>query len=193
MQSVVNAMRFIGCDTKIIQSKEELMAADGAILPGVGAFGDAMCCLRESGLVQPIKDFMSTNKPFLGICIGLQMLFDESEESPGVPGLGIFPGKVCRIPADRGRKVPHVGWNSLNITATETVFQGMPQDAYVYFVHSYYVKAAQQSIVTAQTQYGVTIDAAVGVGNIFATQFHPEKSGEVGLQILRNFIKIVKG
>ncbi len=192
LRSVVSALQYIGCDVSVTRDAQELMKADGAVLPGVGAFGDAVSHLRRGGLEQPIRDFIATGRPFLGICVGLQMLFEGSEESPGVPGLGIFRGMVRRIPSD-GLKVPHIGWNSLAWKTPSPLFSGLGSDPYVYFVHSYYLKAAQPEIVTAQTRYGVDIDAAVGRDNVFATQFHPEKSGETGLAILRNFTQLVKG
>ena len=193
LRSVVNAVRFIGCDAKIIQTPEELSEADGVILPGVGAFGDAMRCLRESRLAEAIPGYIRRGKPFLGICIGLQMLFEESEENPGVPGLGVYKGKIARIPAGEGIKIPHMGWNSIAIQKESPLFQGIKEESYVYFVHSYYLRSEDRSIVTARTRYGAEIDAAIGVGNVFATQFHPEKSGEVGIRMLRNYINFVEG
>lgn len=191
LQSVVKAFHFIGCDIAIASSKQELMAADAAILPGVGAFGDAMSCLRNSGLVQPVIDFIHTGKPFLGICLGLQLLFEGSEESPDVPGLGILHGTISKIPADCGLKVPHIGWNSLDMKKHDGLFKGIQPNSYVYFVHSYYLKAKNRDEVAAVTTYGVDIDASVQKGNLFATQFHPEKSGEVGLKMLRNFASMI--
>ena len=193
LRSVVNAVRFIGCDTKIIQTPEELSEADGVILPGVGAFGDAMRCLRESRLAEAIPGYIRSGKPLLGICIGLQMLFEESEENPGIPGLGIYKGKIVRIPAGEGIKIPHMGWNSIKAQKESLLFRGIKEDSYVYFVHSYYLRSENRSIVTARTEYGVEIDAAIGAGNVFATQFHPEKSGEVGIRMLRNYIEFVEG
>ena len=146
-----------------------------------------MNCLKNAGLVQPVLDFIESGKPFLGICLGLQLLFEGSEESPGVRGLGVLEGKILRIPADRGLKVPHIGWNSLDFPSEGRLFSGISEGAYVYFVHSYYLQAEDPSIVKATCQYGVQIHASVEKDNVFACQFHPEKSGEVGLAILQNF------
>ncbi len=184
--SVEKALRYIGCDCIVTADAAQLAAADAAILPGVGAFGDAMKNLRERGLEQPIRDFIDSGKPFLGICLGLQILFESSEESPGVQGLGILQGKICRLPDRPGLKVPHMGWNSLQIKKPGGLFRGIRPEPYVYFVHSYYLQA-EEDIVTAGAQYGVEIHAAVQKGNLFACQFHPEKSGELGLSLLRNF------
>lgn len=189
LHSVINALEFIGChDTVITGDPEQLAQADAAILPGVGSFGHAMDCLNQSGLVQPVKDFIASGKPFFGICLGLQMLFETSEESPGVPGLGIFQGEISRIPSGFEWKIPHMGWNSLSVKKDSALLDQLEPDPYVYFVHSYYLKAKDRNIVAAQTFYSVQIDAAIESGNVFATQFHPEKSGDIGLQMLRNFI-----
>lgn len=191
LQSVVKALHFIGCDCTITHRQEELLQADGAILPGVGSFADAMDCMNRSGATEAVRAFVDSGKPLLGICLGLQLLFDGSEESPGAKGLGLLKGSITRIPSAGGTlKIPHMGWNSLTICQHDGIFKGIPEDAYVYFVHSYYLKAADDAIVAARTQYGVSIDAAVQYRNIFATQFHPEKSGKVGLQILRNFAEM---
>lgn len=191
LQSVVKAFHFIGSDVCVTSDKDTLMAADAAVMPGVGAFGDAMGCLKNSNLVNPVIDFIKTGKPFLGICLGLQLLFEESEETPDVRGLGVLKGKLCKIPAEPGLKIPHIGWNSLNVLQHGGLFQGLEQNSYVYFDHSYYLKAQEREIVSSTTSYGATIDASVRVGNIFATQFHPEKSGEVGLKMLRNFVSMI--
>ena len=191
LQSVVKALRFIGCDCMITNNKQELLSANGAILPGVGSFGDAMDCMSRSGAADGVLSFVKTGKPLLGICLGLQLLFDSSEESPNARGLGLLKGSIRKIPdADGTLKIPHMGWNSLELCRRDGIFQGLPDDPYVYFVHSYYLTAEDESIVSAKTQYGTSIDAAVAFENIYATQFHPEKSGKLGLQILRNFAAI---
>ena len=191
LQSVVKALDFIGCDSQITNDKSALLKADGAILPGVGSFADAMDCMNRSGATEAVLEFVESGKPLLGICLGLQLLFDGSEESPGVRGLGLLKGAIRRIPNQNGLlKIPHMGWNSLNITEQDGLFKGVGADPYVYFVHSYYLKAEDPAIVAATTCYGVDIDASVHSKNIYATQFHPEKSGSVGLQLLRNFIAI---
>ena len=187
LQSVVKAFRFIGCDPVVTAEPGVLEKASAAVLPGVGAFGDAMDRLNSSGFEKPVLDFIGSGRPFLGICLGLQMLFEESEEAPGVPGLGVLKGRVCRIPEAPGLKIPHIGWNSLDLKEHGGLFSGLEEHPYVYFVHSYYLKAADRAVVTATAEYGVTIDASVRRGNLFATQFHPEKSGRAGLQMLRNF------
>lgn len=192
LQSVEKAFRFLGCEVKVTGSMEGLLCSDAAVLPGVGSFGDSMDCLMKSGLIDPIKEFIGSGRPFLGICLGLQLLFEESEESPGVKGLGVLKGKICKIPAESGLKIPHIGWNSLDVRKNGGLFQGLPENPYVYFVHSYYLKAEDRDVVSSQTQYGVDIDASVQRKNLFATQFHPEKSGEVGLRILRNFASAIK-
>lgn len=192
LQSVIKAFRHIGCDASVTSDPGELARADAAVLPGVGAFGDSMRCLRNSGMVEPTLEKIRSGKPFLGICLGLQLLFEESGESPGVKGLGVLPGRVYRIPDSPGLKIPHVGWNSLNIRQSGGLFAGVSQSPYVYFVHSYYLKAADRGIVSATAEYGVTIDAAVQRGSLFAAQFHPEKSGRAGLQMLRNFAEMIR-
>lgn len=191
LQSVVKALHFIGCDCMITNNKQELLSANGAILPGVGSFGDAMDCMSRSGAADGVLSFVKTGKPLLGICLGLQLLFDSSEESPNARGLGLLKGSIRKIPDNDGTlKIPHMGWNSLELCRRDGIFQGLPDDPYVYFVHSYYLTAEDESIVSAKTQYGTSIDAAVAFENIYATQFHPEKSGKLGLQILRNFAAI---
>lgn len=187
LQSVKKALDFIGAPSVITKDAGAIRAADAVILPGVGSFGDAMQSMRASGLTDTVIAAAQSGKPFLGICLGLQLLFEASEESPGVAGLGVLRGSISRIPQKDGLKVPHIGWNSLAVTQPEGIFRGVPQGAYVYFVHSYYLRAADASEVAARTEYGVSIDAAAQKGSLCATQFHPEKSGRVGLQILRNF------
>ena len=193
IRSVEKALMHIGCEVEVTQDPSVLMKADGAVLPGVGSFGDAMHELRGRELEAPIKAFVASGKPFLGICLGLQILFESSEESPGVSGLSLLKGKVLRIPAAPGLKIPHIGWNSLHLQNNGRLFQNVPMDAYVYFVHSYYLQAKHEEIVKATTEYGVTIHASVEQDNIFACQFHPEKSSSVGLKILKNFASLQGG
>lgn len=193
IQSVNKALKHIGCDALVTRDKDIIMRADGAVLPGVGSFGDTMNTMSEYGIKDTVVDFTKSGKPFLGICLGLQLLFPASDESPEAKGLGIFDGTITKIPSGEGLKIPHIGWNSLDIKKNDGLFKGIEGNPYVYFVHSYFLNATDKSIVSAQTEYGVKIDAAVSSGNIFATQFHPEKSGETGLKILKNFADIVKG
>ena len=190
IKSVENAVRFLGQEAILTRDPEVILSADHIILPGVGAFGDAMARLTKYGLVKVIKEAVEKEIPFLGICLGLQLLFESSEESPGVEGLGILKGKILRIPDSDGRKVPQIGWNDLTFPRAGRLFDGISEGAYVYFVHSYYLKASDPAIVTAQTDYGVRIDASVECGNVFACQFHPEKSEAVGMKILRNFLAV---
>ena len=185
-------MHFLGHKAVLTRDPQKILSADHVILPGVGAFGDAMNKIRSYGLEDVIRKTVEQDTPFLGICLGLQLMFDESEESPGVKGLGLLPGKIIRIPDEGVRKVPQIGWNDLSYPVKGRLFEGVAEGAYVYFVHSYYLRARERGIVTAQTQYGVTIDASVEKGNLFACQFHPEKSEAVGMQILRNFLAVQK-
>ena len=186
LKSVEKALQFLGVEAKITSSAEEILGADKIILPGVGAFGDAMEKLNNSGLSEVIREAVRRKIPLLGICLGLQLLFEASEESEGVDGLSVLKGKIIRIPDKEGFKVPHIGWNSLKINPDSKLFAGIPQDSYVYFVHSYYL-AAEEPIVAATTDYVVNIHAAVEKEHVFACQFHPEKSGDIGLQLLKNF------
>jgi len=189
LQSVGKALDYIGAKSQISSDGDFILAADGVILPGVGSFEDAMNCMKRSGLVEPIRKAALCGKPFLGICLGLQLLFEQSEESPNAVGLGILKGKIRKIPSN-GLKVPHMGWNSLDIKKNEGIFKDIRQGSYVYFVHSYYLEAENKSEVAAITHYGVDIDAAVSRGTLFGCQFHPEKSGDAGLAMLRNFAAI---
>ncbi len=191
--SVKKALDYIGAQSVITASAREIDRADGVIFPGVGSFGEAVDSLRGAGLFSAVKEAASGQKPFLGICLGLQMLFAHSDESPQAEGLGVLEGEILRIPDTPGLKIPHMGWNSIRILKRDGIFRDIPEDSYVYFVHSYYLQARNPWQVAARTEYGVAIDAAVSDGLLFATQFHPEKSGEVGLQILRNFNEIVRG
>lgn len=190
MKSVEKALQLLGQETVVTRDPDEIYRADGVILPGVGSFGDAMENLRRFGLVEVIRRVTEQGTPFLGICLGLQLLFESSEESPGVEGLGLLPGKILRIPAGEGRKIPHMGWNDITFPHPGRLFAGVAEHSYVYFVHSYYLKAEDPFIVTAVTRYGTGIHASVEKGNVFACQFHPEKSSDVGLQILKNFAAI---
>ena len=190
IKSVEKAVIKLGYDCVITRDKEVLKKADKLILPGVGAFGDAMERPNEYGLTDIIKELVvDESKPLLGICLGLQLLFESSEESPGVEGLGLLKGKIVRLPEGDDRKIPHMGWNSLEFPKKSILFKKVVKGSYVYFVHSYYLKAEDEKIVAATTEYGTTIHAAVEYGNIYATQFHPEKSSAVGLKILKNFLE----
>lgn len=190
IKSVEKAMHFLGEEAVITRDRDTILQADKVILPGVGAFGDAMGKIRSFGLEEVIHEVVGKNTPFLGICLGLQLLFESSEESEGVRGLGILKGKVVKIPEDKGLKVPHIGWNSLKFPNKGKLFQGIAEDSYVYFVHSYYLQATEPEIVTATTEYATLIHASVEKGNVFACQFHPEKSSDVGMQILKNFLAL---
>jgi glutamine amidotransferase len=190
LKSVEKALDFLGQETVVSRDPAVLRQADRVILPGVGAFGDAMGKLRQYGLIPVIHEIAKSGKPFLGICLGLQLMFDESEETPGVEGLHLLKGKIRKIPAGEGRKIPHMGWNSLEISPGSRLFSGISSGSFVYFVHSYYLQAEDPAIVAAAAEYGVRIDAAVEQGNLFACQFHPEKSSAVGMQILQNFANI---
>ena len=194
IKSVEKAFDYLGADTVITRDTNEIIRADHVVLPGVGSFGDAMKKLNEYGLVSVIKEVTGKEIPFLGICLGQQLLFESSEESDGVSGLGILREKIISIPdedlAGNKYKIPQIGWNSLKFPNKGRLFKGLDDGAYVYFVHSYYLKAENRDIVTATTDYSVTIDASVESGNVFACQFHPEKSAEVGMQILKNFLEV---
>ena len=192
IKSVEKAFLSMGEEAVITRARAVILGADRVILPGVGSFGDAMEKLHAYGLVEVIHEVVRRGTPFLGICLGLQLLFERSDESDGVPGLGLLPGEILKIPDTPGLKIPHIGWNSLRFPNRGRLFEGIQEDAYVYFVHSYYLKAADEGIVTATTEYGTLIHASVEKDNIFACQFHPEKSSEVGLHILKNFIGISK-
>lgn len=188
IRSAEKALQFLGAETVITRDRKTILAADKVVLPGVGAFGDAMGKLRSYGLEEVIHETVKKGTPFLGICLGLQLLFESSEESEGVEGLGIFKGRIVRIPDAPGLKIPHIGWNSLHYPNKGTLFQKVAEDSYVYFVHSYYAQPEEASIIRATTQYGVELVASVEKDNVFACQFHPEKSSEVGMQILKNFM-----
>ena len=183
-------MLYLGQKVLVTSRPEEILSADKVILPGVGAFGDAMKNLTAAGLDTVLREVADRKKPLLGICLGMQLLFEESEESPGVKGLGLLPGLILRIPAAPGLKIPHMGWNNLKINSGKSLYRSVPDSSYVYFVHSYYLKANDPEDVAARCEYGVTIDASVESGNLYGCQFHPEKSGDVGLKILSNFADI---
>ena len=193
IKSVEKALDYLGEETLVTRDKEKILSADRVILPGVGAFGDAMEKLESYGLIPVIREVVSRGTPFLGICLGLQLLFESSDEAPGVRGLGLLKGRILRIPEMPGLKIPHMGWNSLHLQNGGRLFRDIPENAYVYFVHSYYLKAEDPGIVKAVTEYGTEIHASVEKDNIFACQFHPEKSSRWGLQILRNFLQTERG
>lgn len=191
LRSVEKAFDAIGEECVITRSHSEILNADRVILPGVGSFGVAMEQLKKYELDKVIHEVTESGKPFLGICLGLQLLFEGSDESSGVEGLHVLDGRIWRIPDKEGIKIPHIGWNSLELKNQGRLFANLPTaQPYVYFVHSYYLKARNESIVKATTDYSVEIHASVEKDNIFACQFHPEKSSAVGLQILKNFAHI---
>ena len=198
IKSVEKAIQLLGQEVTITRDRETIMNADKVILPGVGAFGDAMGKLRQYGLDEVIRDVTAKGTPFLGICLGLQLLFERSDETPGVEGLGILKGFFIQtihssmffLQKQSALKIPHMGWNSLKFQNNGRLFKDIPEDSYVYFVHSYYLKAENEDIVTATTEYSTHIHASVEQGNVFACQFHPEKSSDIGIQILKNFVEL---
>ena len=190
IKSVEKALIKLGQEVVITRDADTILSADKVILPGVGAFGDAMANLKKYSLDEVIYQVVERNIPFLGICLGLQLLFERSDESQGVAGLGILEGEILRIPEGKDLKIPHMGWNSLHLQNEGRLFRGLEEDSYVYFVHSYYLKAKDESIVKATAEYGTHIHASVEKGNVFACQFHPEKSSDVGLRILQNFVEL---
>lgn len=190
IKSVEKALQFLGQEPVVTRDKETLLQAEKVIVPGVGAFGDAMGKMHQYGLVEVLREIAAKGTPLLGICLGLQLFFESSEETPGVEGLALLPGKIVRIPDKEGFKIPHMGWNSIQINPASRLLKGIEEGAYVYFVHSYYLQAENEADVAATTDYVVNIHAAAEHENIFATQFHPEKSGEIGLRILKNFIEL---
>lgn len=189
LSSVKKALDYLGAESEITQDKEKILTASHVILPGVGSFGDAMHSMQERGLVETVKTAAFSGKPFLGICLGLQLLFESSDESPDVKGLGILNGKIITIPKDTGLKVPHMGWNSVSLKQNNGIFSNIEDNSYFYFVHSYYLDGADEDVIAATAEYGVTIECAVQKGNLCATQFHPEKSSKIGLKLLENFLK----
>lgn len=190
IKSVEKALAFLGADAKITKDRDEILSSEKVILPGVGSFGDAMRKLKEYNLDKAIYDVVDKKIPFLGICLGLQLLYESSDETPGVMGLGLLKGTINRIPEKENLKIPHMGWNSLDIKEGASLFKGIDNHSYVYFVHSYYLKATEEETVAATTNYSTLIHASVEKDNIFACQFHPEKSSDVGLKILENFIAL---
>lgn len=191
IRSVEKAIALLGEEPCITRDKDTILRADKVILPGVGAFGSAMEKIRAYGLEEVIHEVVDRGTPFLGICLGLQLLFEESEEAPGVKGLGLFEGKIVRIPDQNGTlKIPHIGWNSLQFPNKGSLFEGIEENSFVYFVHSFYLKAKNTNDVVATTEYGEILDVAVQRDNMYACQFHPEKSSTVGLKIIENFIKL---
>lgn len=192
IKSVEKAIQLLGEEAIITRNPDEILSASHVILPGVGAFGDAMEKLHKYGLISVIHEVVKRDIPFLGICLGLQLMFDRSEETPGVEGLSILKGEIKRIPDKEDLKIPHIGWNSLKYPNVGRLYKDIPEDSYVYFVHSYYLDAEEKDIVVATTEYGTNIHASVEKGNVFACQFHPEKSSSVGLKILENFLKVSK-
>ena len=189
VKSVEKAVEHLGYTALLTHDRSDLLNADSVILPGVGAFGDACSRLDEYEITPVIREVVEAGIPFLGICLGLQLLFEDSEESPGVPGLGLVGGHIRRIP-DVGLKVPHIGWNSLKFPHSGRMFKGIEEGAYVYFVHSYFLEASDPDVVTATTEYAAHIHAAIEKDNVFAVQFHPEKSSDTGLKMLANFLEI---
>ena len=190
LRSVQKAFEFIGNEAIITSNRDEILSADHIILPGVGSFGDCMSSIRLNKLDDCIYDVIESKKPFLGICLGLQLLFEESEESPNIKGLGILKGKIVKIPQNENIKIPHMGWNSLTFPKKSPIFEGIDENSFVYFVHSYYMQPDDASIIAAECEYSGTLPVALSKDNIHATQFHPEKSGKVGLKILENFAKL---
>lgn len=190
LRSVQKALEFLGCDAEITSNKADILSADKVILPGVGAFGDCMKNLSGYDLTECIHTIIAEKTPFLGICLGLQLLFEKSEESEGAKGLGIFEGDIIKIPKTGDLKIPHMGWNSIEYNPQCPIFKGLPENPFVYFVHSFYMNPCDKAIISAETEYGTKLPVALWSENVFATQFHPEKSGDIGLEILRNFAAI---
>lgn len=190
LRSVEKAIALLGGDPVITRDRETILKADHVILPGVGAFGDAMEKLNQYGLTEVVREVAQAGIPLIGICLGMQLLFERSDESDGVPGIGVLEGDIIKIPDTPGLKIPHMGWNSLEIRPGTRLYEGIENGSYVYFVHSYYLKARDEAIVAVSTEYGCHIHASVESGNVFGCQFHPEKSSTVGLSILKNFLSV---
>lgn len=191
LRSAQKAFEHLGQAAEVTSDPARIAAAPGVVLPGQGAFGTCMTRLRDAGLVEPIRAVIDAGRPFLGICIGMQLLFEESEESPGIAGLGVFRGRVVRFPSHPERKVPHMGWNRLHVVRRPPMLADVEEGAYVYFVHSYYPVPADPTVVTTTTSYGPEFASSVGRDNIFAGVFHPEKSQQIGLQLLGNFVRLL--
>lgn len=189
IKSVQKAFEYVGEDVLLTRDASKILSADKVVLPGVGSFGDAMQKLNEYDLVGVINEVIDKGTPFLGICLGMQLLFERSEESPGVSGLGILKGEIVKIPDEEGYKIPHIGWNSLMLKGDASLFYGAESEPYVYFVHSYYLKADDRDVVAATCDYTTTMDVSVEKDNIFGCQFHPEKSSDLGIEIIKNFLK----
>lgn len=190
LRSVQKACEYIGADAIITSDANEILSADHVILPGVGAFGDCMNAINKSGLFDTIHKVIENGTPFLGICLGLQLLFEESEETPDIKGLSVFKGKIVKIPEKQGLKIPHMGWNSISFPKASPLFEGISENSFVYFVHSYYMKPENENIVSAICDYSESLPVALSFNNVHATQFHPEKSGDTGLKILKNFVSM---
>jgi imidazole glycerol-phosphate synthase subunit HisH len=193
LRSVEKALQFVGGDALVTSDLETINKAEAIVLPGVGAFSEAMKKIKASGVEEAVKNAISSNKPFLGICLGMQMLFDYSEEGGDrVEGLKIFKGCIKKIPQSINMKIPHMGWNTIKYEKESKIFKGIEDQSFFYFVHSYYLECKQREIVAGTAHYGIQFDAAINIGNIYATQYHPEKSGEVGLKLLKNFVESLK-
>lgn len=190
IMSVMKALDFLGYEYILTSDQNELMKADKVILPGVGSFKDAMDKLNANNLTDVIRQIVEKKTPFLGICLGLQLIFESSQEAPGVKGLSLLPGKCVKFPENKELKVPQIGWNSLSFPKESKLFKGINEGEYVYFVHSYYLQAENKEDVAAVSDYGIVFDAAIEHDNIFACQFHPEKSSDVGLKIIKNFVEL---
>lgn len=190
LRSVEKGLAKVGFEAEVLEGPEGLNGIQGLILPGVGAFADAMAALRQGGWLEPLSDFARSGKPFLGICLGMQVLFEIGEEHGEHPGLGLLSGRVVKFPT--GRKIPHMGWNTVHWRAEDPLTVGIPQEAWFYFVHSFYALATDQAVVLGESEYGVRFPAVVGRGNVWGAQFHPEKSGTWGLRLLENFGRLVQ-
>ena len=189
LQSVLNSFAAAGYEGKYVNKPEDLEGVTHLVLPGVGSFGDCVTKLRNQGMESCVKEWIAEDKPFLGICVGYQILFEEGEEDPGVPGLGVFKGKVVKFPAN-GLKVPHMGWNPVKLQdPTLPIWEGMGDDPYFYFVHSYFPQPEDESLISAKCEYGLDFAAGIRKGNLVATQFHPEKSQKLGVRFLKNFVE----